>query len=110
MTRPVVLVWLNEADVYRDAVARAGLADRVELHAVAAAAEPEPALLARCEALLVWRVKRDFFGRAPRLRWVQALTAGVEGWLERGLPPGLALTCARGTHRLPMPDNILVAV
>jgi phosphoglycerate dehydrogenase-like enzyme len=47
----------------------------------------------------------------PRLRWVQALTAGVEGWLARpDLPPGLALTCARGTHRVQMPENILAAL
>ena len=35
-----------------------------------------------------------------KLRWVQALTAGVETWLALpDLPPHLTLTCARGTHR-----------
>jgi phosphoglycerate dehydrogenase-like enzyme len=110
MSRPVVLLWLDAADVYHAAVAAAGLADRVELHAVAAGAEPDPALLARCEALLAWRVPRDFFAAAPRLRWAQALTAGVEGWLARGIPPDLTLTCARGTHRVQMPENILAAL
>ncbi len=110
MTKPVVLLWLNETGVYRDAVERAGLGDRVELQAVVADAEPEPALLARCEALLAWRVKRGFFAGTPRLRWVQALTAGVEGWLARDLPRDLALTCARGTHRIQMPENILGAL
>jgi hypothetical protein len=42
--------------------------------------------------------------RMPKLRWVQALTAGVEGWLALpDLPEGVALTCARGTHRESMP-------
>ena len=108
--RPLVLLWLNEADVYRAAVARSGLADRVELIAVAAEAEPAPDLLARCEALLTWRIPRGFFAAAPRLRWAQALTAGVEGWLARGIPPDLVLTCARGTHRVQMPENILGAL
>jgi phosphoglycerate dehydrogenase-like enzyme len=110
VSRPVVLLWLDAADVYQAAVAGAGLADRVELHAVAAGADPDPALLARCEALLAWRVPREFFAAAPRLRWAQALTAGVEGWLARGIPPDLALTCARGTHRVQMPENILAAL
>jgi phosphoglycerate dehydrogenase-like enzyme len=47
----------------------------------------------------------------PNLRWVQALTAGVEGWLAvPDLPAGLTLTCARGTHRESMPENILGAL
>jgi phosphoglycerate dehydrogenase-like enzyme len=47
----------------------------------------------------------------PNLRWAQALTAGVEGWLALpDLPDGLILTCARGTHRESMPENILGAL
>ena len=47
----------------------------------------------------------------PNLRWAQSLTAGVEGWLALpDLPPGLTLTCARGTHRESMPENILGAL
>jgi len=47
----------------------------------------------------------------PKLRWVQALTAGVEGWLVLpDLPAQLILTCARGTHRESMPENILGAL
>jgi phosphoglycerate dehydrogenase-like enzyme len=47
----------------------------------------------------------------PRLRWLQALTAGVEGWLALpDLPQRLTLTCARGTHRVQMPENILGAL
>jgi phosphoglycerate dehydrogenase-like enzyme len=47
----------------------------------------------------------------PKLRWIQSLTAGVEGWLALpDLPEGVALTCARGTHRESMPENILGAI
>jgi phosphoglycerate dehydrogenase-like enzyme len=47
----------------------------------------------------------------PNLRWAQALTAGVEGWLALpDLPLDLTLTCARGTHRESMPENILGAL
>jgi phosphoglycerate dehydrogenase-like enzyme len=109
--RPVVLLWLDAAPVYREAVERGGLADRLELHALAAGEEPSPDLLVRCEALLAWRVPNGLLDRMPRVRWIQALTAGVEGWLARSdLRPDLILTCARGTHRVQMPENILGAL
>jgi glyoxylate/hydroxypyruvate reductase A len=108
---PTVILWLDEADVYRTAVERAGLAGRVELHRLPAGARPSAELLARCEALLAWRVPPGLLAEAPRLRWIQALTAGVEGWLRRpDLAPSIALTCARGTHRVQMPENILAAL
>jgi phosphoglycerate dehydrogenase-like enzyme len=47
----------------------------------------------------------------PALRWIQALTAGMEGWLALpDLPERLILTSARGTHRVQMPENILGAL
>lgn len=111
VSRPLVLLWLDAAPVYRDAVLRAGLAERVELHAVGSAGEPSPDLLARLEALLAWRVPKGLLGRMPRLRWIQALTAGVERWVARpDLSAAVALTCARGTHRVQMPENILGAL
>lgn len=49
--------------------------------------------------------------RAPRLTWIQALSAGVEAWLASpDLPVGIPLTCARGVHRVQMPENILAAL
>jgi glyoxylate/hydroxypyruvate reductase len=111
VTRPLVLLWLDEADVYARAVEHAGLAGRVELATVKMGEMPGPALLGRAEGALAWRVPRGAFATAPRLRWVQTLTAGVEGWLARpDLPPALTLTCARGTHRIQMPENILGAL
>ena len=47
----------------------------------------------------------------PKLRWIQAMTAGVEGWLALpDLPNHVPLTCARGTHREAMPENIIGAL
>jgi len=47
----------------------------------------------------------------PKLRWAQAMTAGVEGWVALpDLPETLILTCARGTHRESMPENIIGAL
>ncbi|HKW91359.1 MAG TPA: D-2-hydroxyacid dehydrogenase [Methylomirabilota bacterium] len=110
-TRPLVLLWTNEPDPYRQAVEQAGLGARVELEAVPLAQEPAPALLARCEALLAWRVAPGVLPRMPRLRWVQSLTGGMEAWLALpDLPERLTLTCARGTHRVQMPENILGAL
>lgn len=109
--KPCVLLWLDEAPVYRAAVEGEGLADRVELHELRAADRPAPDFLGRCEALLAWRVPPGVLAQAPRLRWIQALTAGVEGWLTRSdLGESIALTCARGTHRVQMPENILGAL
>ena len=83
----------------------------MEFAAVPTGAAAEPALLTRAEAALAWRIPKGAFAAAPRLRWVQTLTAGVEGWLARAdLPGALTLTCARGTHRVQMPENILGAL
>ena len=84
--RPLVLLWINDAAPYRQG-------------------------LARCEAMLAFRAGAGVLARMPRLRWLQALTAGVEGWLALpDLPERLTLTCARGTHRVQMPENILGAL
>ena len=110
-SRLPLLLWTNEADVYVDAVRAAGLGDRVELAAVRVDKEPAPELLRRVEAMLAWRVAPGTLPRMPQLRWVQSLTGGMEGWLALpDLPPHLVLTCARGTHRVQMPENILGAL
>jgi len=109
--RPLVLLWIPEAGPYRQALERAGLAGRVELVHVPPTETPAPELLARTEAMLAYRSGPGVLARMPALRWIQALTAGVEGWLALpDLPSRLVLTCARGTHRVQMPENILGAL
>ncbi len=61
--------------------------------------------------MLAWGAPAGLLPNMKKLRWAQALTAGVEAWLALpDLPPGLRLTCARGTHRESMPENILGAL
>lgn len=109
--RPLVLLWIPEPGPYRRALERAGLDRRVELVHVPPAETPSPELLGRAEAMVAYRSGPGVLSRMPALRWIQALTAGMEGWLGLpDLPAGLTLTSARGTHRVQMPENILGAL
>ncbi|CAH0196503.1 D-2-hydroxyacid dehydrogenase [Roseomonas sp. CECT 9278] len=111
MTKPLLLLWTDGAEPYARAIAEAGLADRFRIETLPRAATPDDASLAETEAILSWGPPAGMLARMPKLRFVQALTAGVEHWLARAdLPPGLALSCARGTHRVQMPENILGAL
>jgi phosphoglycerate dehydrogenase-like enzyme len=106
-----VLLWTDEPGPYVRAAEAAGLAREFELVAVSPKDDPGDALLGRAAAMLAWRPPARLAARAPRLAWIQALTAGVEQWLASPeLPAGALLTCARGTHRLQMPEHILAAL
>jgi phosphoglycerate dehydrogenase-like enzyme len=106
-----VLLWTDAAGPYVDAIANAGLAGRVAVEALTRKDTPTQAQRADTEAMLAWGAPRGLLPEMPKLRWVQALTAGVEGWLALpDLPSRLTLTCARGTHRDSMPENILGAL
>ncbi|MSP00348.1 MAG: D-2-hydroxyacid dehydrogenase [Acetobacteraceae bacterium] len=106
-----LLLWSDGPTPYTDAIAAAGLAGRVSVEILARKDQPSDAQLARTEAMLAWGAPAGLLPRMSSLRWAQALTAGVEGWLALpDLPPDLTLTCARGTHRESMPENILGAL
>jgi phosphoglycerate dehydrogenase-like enzyme len=106
-----LLLWTDTPDAYLDAVATADLSSRVSVEALARRDRPSPAQRNGTEAMLAWGAPPGLLPQMPRLRWVQALTAGVEGWLALpDLPPSLTLTCARGTHRESMAENILGAL
>ena len=91
--RPTILLWINEADVYTTALTKAGLTDRVTLQTLRTDENPDPALLAACDAVLAWRAAPGLLGRMPRLRWIQAMTAAVDDWLVRDdLRPEVTLT------------------
>ena len=110
MSKPVCVIWVDEAKLYQEALARSGLGDRMELHALEVK-EPIPDdLAARAEVLVAWKAG-GYLKNMPRLRWIQAMTAGVEAWLARPeLRGDVTLTCARGSHRIPVPENILGAL
>jgi phosphoglycerate dehydrogenase-like enzyme len=109
--RAHVLLWTDNTAAYLDAITAAGLADRVVLSTLPRKDKPSAEQLARTEALMAPVVPPGVLPAMPKLRWAQAMTAGVEGWLALpDLPKGLALTCARGTHTESMPENIMASL
>jgi phosphoglycerate dehydrogenase-like enzyme len=109
--RAHVLLWTDQTAAYVDAIKAAGLADRVALDTLPRRDQPSAEQLARTEALMAGAVPAGLLPRMPKLRWAQAMSAGVEGWLALpDLPAGLTLTCARGTHAESMPENIVGAL
>jgi phosphoglycerate dehydrogenase-like enzyme len=109
--RPHILLWTDAAAAYVDAIGAAGLADRVAIDALPRKEKPTAEQMARTEVLLAYGAPAGLLPAMPKLRWTQALMAGVEGWIALpDLPAGLTLTCARGTHRESMPENIIGAI
>jgi phosphoglycerate dehydrogenase-like enzyme len=108
---PHLLLWTDSPAPYIDAISKAGLGDRVAIDTLGRKDKPSDAQRADTAVLLAAGVPAGLLPAMPNLRWAQSLTAGVEGWIALpDLPPGLTLTCARGTHRESMPENILGAL
>jgi len=112
MTNAVnVLLWADNTQPFTDAITQAGLDGRVKVDTLARAAQPSAAQRANTDALFAMAAPPGLLPTMPKLRWVQAATAGVEGWLALpDLPANLTLTCARGTHKESMPENIIGAL
>jgi len=110
VTRPSVLIWLDDAAPYLKAAEAAGFGSSVQLVTTSLKSDPPDALLAQADALLAWRPPTRLATRAPRVRWIQSLTGGCEQWLGADTPVGAVLTCARGTHRVQMSEHILAAL
>jgi phosphoglycerate dehydrogenase-like enzyme len=109
--RAHILLWTDQTAPYLDAIVAAGLDDRVAVDTLPRKEKPSAQQLARTEALMAGAVPPGLLPTMPKLRWAQAMSAGVEGWLALpDLPSGLALTCARGTHTESMPENIIGAI
>jgi phosphoglycerate dehydrogenase-like enzyme len=108
---PHVLLWTDSPGPYIDAIAKAGLSDRAAIDTLSRKDKPSDAQRAETNVLLAGGAPAGLLPTMPNLKWAQSLTAGVEGWLALpDLPPNLTLTCARGTHRESMPENILGAL
>jgi phosphoglycerate dehydrogenase-like enzyme len=109
--RAHILLWTDQTAAYLDAIQAAGLADRVAIDTLSRKDRPSADQLARTEALMAGGVPAGLLPSMPKLRWAQAMSAGVEGWLGLpDLPANLTLTCARGTHTESMPENIMGAL
>jgi len=110
-THTHVLLWTDSTAAYLEAIEAAGLADRVVVDTLARKEKPSAEQMSWTEALMAYAVPPGLLPAMPKLRWAQAMTAGVEGWLALpDLPDHLTLTCARGTHREAMPENIIGAL
>ena len=105
-----MLLWLDKPDAYLRAADRAGLTRQFAIEVAPLASEPPDEILGRAEALLAWRPPVRLAARAPRLTWIQSLTGGIDQWLVPDYPEAATLTCARGSHRLSMPEHILAAL
>jgi phosphoglycerate dehydrogenase-like enzyme len=106
-----VLLWTDAPAPYLDAIKAAGLADRVKIETLPRKEQPSAGQRAHIEALMAYDAPPGLLPAMPKLRWAQAMTAGVEQWLSLpDLPAGLTLTCARGTHEESMPENIMGAL
>ena len=109
--RAHILLWTDSTAAYTAAITAAGLDDRVVIDTLSRKEKPSAEQLARTEALMAASVPPGVLPMMPKLRWAQSMTAGVEGWLALpDLPSGLTLTCARGTHKESMPENIIGAM
>jgi glyoxylate/hydroxypyruvate reductase len=111
-TKPArsVLLWLDKPDAYLRAAESAGLTRRFSLDVAPLASDPPDDMLGAAEALLAWRPPARLAARAPRLSWIQSLTGGIDQWLVPDYPEAAVLTCARGSHRLSMPEHILAGL
>ena len=92
---PITVLVYNqdEAKAYAAPVrARRG---RIRL-AVCATREEAAAAIGEAEVIYAWKFPPDLYARATRLRWLQAMGAGVDWVLVPTLPPGVTVTRAPG--------------
>jgi len=109
--RTHLLLWADSTAAYVEAIQAAGLAGRVAIDTLSRKDKPSAEQLARTEVLMAYTVPPGTLPAMPKLRWAQAMMAGVESWIALpDLPANLLLTCARGTHKESMPENILGAI
>jgi phosphoglycerate dehydrogenase-like enzyme len=83
VTSPVhVLLWTDSTAAYLDAIKAASLADRVVVDSLPRKEKLSAEQMARTEVLMAVNAPSGLLPAMPKLRWVQAMTAGVEsGWL-----------------------------
>src|SRR4051812_49875056 len=105
-----VLLWTDATSAYLDAIKAAGLAGRVQVESLSRKEKPSAEQMARTEALMAYEAPAGLLPAMPKLRWVQAMTAGVEQWLALpDVPSELSLTCPRRPRAQTAPGNIIGA-
>ena len=109
--RAHVLLWTDNTAPYLAGIKEAGLADRIAVETVSRKDRPSADQLANAEVLMTFAAPQGVLPLMKKLRWVQAMSAGVDNWFALpDLPKDLTLTCARGTHTESMPENIMAGL
>jgi phosphoglycerate dehydrogenase-like enzyme len=108
-SEPRVLVphWVAPEDAERLVAA---FPDSVPPAAVERAATPAETRdrLPDAEVVVTFRFDSDLLADAPNLRWIQALSAGVDSYDREALADaGVALTNASGVHAEPIAEQVL---
>jgi phosphoglycerate dehydrogenase-like enzyme len=68
-------------------------------------------LLGRAEVLFATRIPPDVVSHAPRLRWIQFTSAGVDHLWQPSLgEAGVKVTTTRGIHASPMAEFVMSAI
>jgi phosphoglycerate dehydrogenase-like enzyme len=104
--RPVGVLVYHPDEVREYAALVRAPRGAVRVHAAATPAEAA-AVLGEVEALFAWKFPPDLYAKAPRLRWVQAMGAGVDWLLDGALPPHLVVTRAPGVFGGWMAEYVL---
>ncbi|MFM9940863.1 MAG: D-2-hydroxyacid dehydrogenase [Hyphomicrobiaceae bacterium] len=106
-----VVLMVPDTKAFRAGLETSGLMDRLDVVDAVPGSKPDAGVLSRVEILLAQAAAPGLLAEMPRLKWVQAMTVGVDNWLARkDLTTAQTLTAARGTHRVQMPENILGAI
>ncbi len=91
--RPVLLYHPKDAQAYAQLVRAPKGAIRLE---VCATPEAAASHIREAEILYAWKFPAELLARASRLRWIQAMGAGVERFLVPELPARVTVTRATG--------------
>src|SRR5262245_50063430 len=104
--RPVVLVYHPfEADAYARHI-RAPRGRPLDLHVCGSPADAEP-VAGEADVVYAWQFPHALYPRAGRLRWFQAMAAGVDGVLGPGLPSRVVVTRVPGVFGPWMSEYVL---
>jgi glyoxylate/hydroxypyruvate reductase A len=111
MNKPLIVCRLDDTPVFEEAIAAANLNNQIELQSVPKDGVLNDHMLANAEGLLAWNLPPGQLNQMPKLRWVQSMTVGMDSWLSRDdLRDEITLTCARGIHRVQMPESVIGAM
>lgn len=110
--KPCVLVWHDHWPTYSESLDAHGLSHAIDFRGAAGTAPDDDALeRAQCMLASTVNVPAGALSRLPNLQWIQTVTVGVDEWLSRAdLSDKVSIVCARGVHRVQMPENILGAI